>query len=55
MTPYRPDAMTAVVPCSALRAAGPAAVALATGPEPGGLVVTGRAARVGGTTVDLGP
>lgn len=54
VTPYRPDAMTAVVPCSALRAAGPAAVALATGPEPGGLVVTGRAARVGGTTVDLG-
>ena len=58
VTPYRPDAMTATVPCSALRAAataGPATIALATGTEPGGLVVTGRAAKVGATAVNLSP
>jgi len=58
VTPYRPNALSATVPCSALRsatAAGPAAVALATGTEPGGLVVTGRAAHLGGATVELVP
>ncbi|KAA0101896.1 hypothetical protein CIW49_00535 [Mycolicibacterium sp. P1-18] len=58
VTPYRPNALTATVPCSALRAAataGPATVALATGTAPGGLVVTGGAAQVGDTAVDLRP
>ncbi|MBJ7338620.1 arabinosyltransferase domain-containing protein [Mycolicibacterium sp.] len=56
VAPYRPTEMSASVPCSALSAAtkaGPTVAALATGAQPGALVVTGDAVRFGGALVDL--
>ena len=49
--PYRPVTLTATVPCTALRAAAPAAVALATGTGSDGLVVTAESAQLDGHRV----
>jgi len=55
IVPYRPTTLTATVPCSALRAAGPDRTVLETGTGPGTLTVTGGAVRVDGQTVPLAP
>ncbi|MCV7421248.1 arabinosyltransferase domain-containing protein [Mycobacterium yunnanensis] len=55
IVPYRPTTLTATVPCSALRAAGPDRTVLETGTGPGTLDVTGARVRVDGRTVPLAP
>ncbi|MCV7014889.1 arabinosyltransferase domain-containing protein [Mycolicibacterium madagascariense] len=49
--PYRPTTLTATIPCTALRAAGPTAVVLETGTGADGLVVTADGMRFDGHRV----